>query len=110
MAQSFAFIQKNAKFAVVSTPRRQRPAITKNNLWQRKKVRLVTKNIVMATIQTKHFQYTGTDDFDATIDVQINEFIKEEGLSETDVVDVKYEGHSALGVNTYSALLVYKKD
>ncbi len=73
-------------------------------------MRLVTKNIVMATIQTKHFQYTGTDDFDATIDVQINEFIKEEGLSENDVVDVKYEGHSALGVNTYSALLVYKKD
>lgn len=64
----------------------------------------------MAKILTKHFQYTGTDDFDQTIDVQLNEFIKAEGLSKEDIVDIKYEGHSALGVNTYSALLIYKKD
>ncbi len=64
----------------------------------------------MAKILTKHFQYTGTDDFDLTIDEQINDFIKNEGLSVENVVDIKYEGHSALGVNTYSALLVYKKD
>lgn len=64
----------------------------------------------MAKILTKHFQYTGTDDFDQTIDVQLNEFIKAEGITDKDVVDVKYEGHSALGVNTYSALLIYKKD
>lgn len=64
----------------------------------------------MAKILTKHFQYTGTDDFDQTIDVQLNEFIKAEGITDKDFVDVKYEGHSALGVNTYSALLIYKKD
>lgn len=64
----------------------------------------------MAKILTKHFQYTGTDDFDLTIDVQINDFIKAEGLTPDAIVDIKYEGHSALGVNTYSALLIYKKD
>ena len=64
----------------------------------------------MAKILTKHFQYTGTDYFDLTIDEQINDFIKNEGLTEGNIVDIKYEGHSALGVNTYSALVIYKKD
>lgn len=64
----------------------------------------------MAKILTKHFQYTGTDDFDLTIDVQINDFIKAEGLEPKNIIDIKYEGHSALGVNTYSALLVYTKE
>ena len=63
----------------------------------------------MAQILTKHFQYSGTDDFDQTLDVQINEYIKQEQISSDDVGSIKYEGHSALGVNTYSALLVYKK-
>lgn len=63
----------------------------------------------MATVLTKHFQYAGTDDFDQALDTQINEFLAQEGLTAEDVVDLKYEGHSALGVNTYSALLVYRK-
>ncbi len=67
------------------------------------------RKVVMAKILTKHFQYTGTDDFDLTIDVQLNDFIKNEGIVPEDVIDIKYEGHSALGVNTYSALLIYKK-
>lgn len=63
----------------------------------------------MATILTKHFQYTGTDDFDETLDTQVNEFLKAEGIDSENVIDIKYEGHAALGVNTYSALLIYKK-
>lgn len=63
----------------------------------------------MDKVFTKHFQYTGTDDFDTSLDDQINEFLASEGLGADNVIDVKYEGHSALGVNTYSALLIYKK-
>lgn len=63
----------------------------------------------MATIFTKQFQYAGTDDFDEALDQQINEFIAQEKLDAEAIVDIKYEGHSALGVNTYSALLMYKK-
>lgn len=58
---------------------------------------------------TKHFQYAGTDDFDEPLDSQINEFMAQENITVENVIDIKYEGHSALGVNTYSALLVYKK-
>ncbi len=61
----------------------------------------------MSQILTKHFQYSGTDDYDMALDTQINEFIQQEKIEE--VIDVKYDGHSALGVNTYSALLIYKK-
>ena len=64
----------------------------------------------MATVLTKHFQYSGTDDFDETLDVQINTFIAKEGIAPENVINILYEGHSALGVNTYSALLIYKKD
>ena len=63
----------------------------------------------MATIMTKQFQYAGTDDFDEALDSQINEYIAQEKIDARDIIDIKYEGHSALGVNTYSALLVYKK-
>ncbi len=63
----------------------------------------------MASICAKQFQYAGTDDFDEPLDQQINKFIAQEGLKAEEIVDIKYEGHSALGVNTYSALLVYKK-
>ena len=63
----------------------------------------------MASIFTKHFQYSGTDDFDAALDTQINDFFKAEGVSPDDIIDIQYEGHAALGVNTYSALVVYKK-
>ncbi len=61
----------------------------------------------MAKIVTKHFQYAGTDDFDEPLDVQLNEYLESKNIKPEDVVDIKYEGHSALGVNTYSALLVY---
>ena len=63
----------------------------------------------MDKVLTKHFQYTGTDDFDTSLDEQINEFITSEKISSQDIISIKYEGHSALGVNTYSALLIYKK-
>lgn len=62
----------------------------------------------MAKILTKHFQYSGTDDFDETLDTQLNEFFEKEGITPENLITIKYEGHSALGVNTYSALLVYK--
>jgi len=63
----------------------------------------------MKNLLTKHFQYTGTDDYDTSLDVQINSFIKKENISAEDLVTIKYSGHSSEGVNTYSALLVYKK-
>lgn len=62
----------------------------------------------MAMVLTKHFQYAGTDDFDQALDTQINEFFAQEGIKAEDIVNIQYEGHSALGVNTYSALLVYR--
>lgn len=64
----------------------------------------------MATILTKHFQYTGTDDYDTSLDEQINEFLRKEGIDDMRLVSIQYNGHSATGVNTYSALVVYKKD
>lgn len=64
----------------------------------------------MAKVLTKHFQYTGTDDYDTSLDDQINEFLAEEKVSDKDLISIKYAGHSATGVNTYSALVVYKKD
>ncbi|MCQ2228251.1 MAG: hypothetical protein MJZ13_00715 [Bacteroidales bacterium] len=63
----------------------------------------------MAKVLTKHFQYSGTDDFDTALDTQINEFLSQEGIPAEDLITIKYEGHSALGVNTYSALVIYKK-
>ncbi len=61
----------------------------------------------MSKLFTKHIQYTGTDDYDIAIDTQINEFLQQEDID--DVIDIKFEGHSALGVNTYSALIIYRK-
>ena len=63
----------------------------------------------MAIILTKHFQYTGTDDFDRSLDEQINNFIENEEITVDRLVDVKFSGHSDQGVATYSALLLYKK-
>jgi len=74
--------------------------------------KLITNDINnknMASIVTKHFQFSGLDDFDKILDEQINEFVEAEGIKAEDIIDIKYEGHSALGVNTYSALLIYKK-
>ncbi|MCQ2214329.1 MAG: hypothetical protein MJZ31_00235 [Bacteroidales bacterium] len=62
----------------------------------------------MTKILTKQFQYSGNDDFDTPVDGQINDFLKAEGISAEDIIDVKYEGHSVLGVSNYSALLIYK--
>lgn len=62
----------------------------------------------MAKILTKQFQYSGNDDFDIPVDIQINDFLKAENLTAEDIIDVKYEGHSVLGVSNYSALVIYK--
>lgn len=63
----------------------------------------------MTNVLTKHFQYTGTDDFDKSLDEQINEFIRKEGITTDNLIDIKFSGHSANGVATYSALLLYMK-
>jgi hypothetical protein len=63
----------------------------------------------MKKLLTKHFQYTGTDDYDTSIDEQINSFIEKQNIQPDDLITIKYSGHSSEGVNTYSALLVYKK-
>lgn len=61
----------------------------------------------MEKIKTKHFQYTGTDDYDMSLDEQINKFLDEEGIGADSIIDIKYTGHSATGVNVYSALVLY---
>ncbi|WP_026475257.1 hypothetical protein [Alkaliflexus imshenetskii] len=63
----------------------------------------------MEKVLTKHFQYTGLDDFDKSLDEQMNEFIAEQGIRAADIVDVEYAAHSSGGINTYSALMIYKK-
>ncbi len=63
----------------------------------------------MSKIRTKHFQYTGVDDFDKAIDLQINDYIKDNNIDSDNIVDVKYAAHSSQGVNTYSALVIYLK-
>jgi len=63
----------------------------------------------MKKLQTKHFQYTGTDDYDSSLDEQINSFIEKQDIKVEDLITIKYSGHSSEGVNTYSALLVYQK-
>ncbi|WP_075591225.1 sporulation protein Cse60 [Labilibacter marinus] len=62
----------------------------------------------MGKVKTKHFQYTGVDDFDQAIDEQINEFINDQKIESENLIDVKYSAHSSQGVNTYSALLIYE--
>ena len=62
----------------------------------------------MSKIKTKHFQYTGLDDFDKVIDQQINDYIQEKNIDSDKLIDVKYSAHSSQGVNTYSALLIYE--
>lgn len=61
----------------------------------------------MGQIKTKHFQYTGVDDFDKAIDQQLNDFLTENEIDVDNLVDVKYAAHSSQEVNTYSALVVY---
>lgn len=62
----------------------------------------------MSKILTKHFQYTGTDDFDQSLDAQINDFLIKENITTDNLIDIKFNGHSDQGVATYSALLLYK--
>ncbi len=62
----------------------------------------------MSKIKTKHFQYTGLDDFDKVIDQQINDYIQEKNIDSDKLIDVKYSAHSSQGVNTYSALMIYE--
>ncbi|WP_430812607.1 MULTISPECIES: hypothetical protein [unclassified Carboxylicivirga] len=62
----------------------------------------------MSKVLTKHFQYTGTDDYDQSLDEQINVFMDNEGITTDNLIDVKFSGHSDQGVATYSALLLYK--
>ena len=63
----------------------------------------------MEKIKTKHFQYTGLDDYDKVIDEQINEFLESERISPEQLINIKYSAHSTEGINTYTALVIYKK-
>lgn len=61
----------------------------------------------MKKVFTKHFQYTGLDDYDMSLDDQMNSFLQEEEITADQIIDVEYASHSSQGVNTYSALLLY---
>lgn len=61
----------------------------------------------MGKIKTKHFQYTGVDDFDKAIDLQVNEYLEEMNIEAGNLIDIKYSAHSSQEVNTYSALVIY---
>lgn len=63
----------------------------------------------MEKVRVKHFQYTGLDDYDKSLDEQINDFMKEKSIQSEQIVTVDYAAHSSGGINTYSALIVYKK-
>ncbi|MCL2073485.1 MAG: sporulation protein Cse60 [Marinilabiliaceae bacterium] len=62
----------------------------------------------MEKVRTRHFQYTGLDDFDKSIEEQMNEFFESECVSAEQIISVKYSAHSTEGINTYTALVVYK--
>ena len=62
----------------------------------------------MEKIKTKFFQYTGLDDYDNVIDVQINEFLETEKIRDDRLINIKYSAHSTEGINTYTALVIYK--
>ena len=62
----------------------------------------------MEKIRTKHFQYTGLDDYDKVIDEQINEFLESESIGADRLINIKYSAHSTEGINTYTALVIYK--
>ncbi len=64
----------------------------------------------MEKLRVKHFQYTGLDDYDKSLDDQMNDFIKEEKIVPEKIISVDYAAHSTNNINTYSALMVYKKD
>ncbi|TCO07290.1 hypothetical protein [Natronoflexus pectinivorans] len=62
----------------------------------------------MDKVLTKHFQYTGLDDYDESLDSQMNAFLTENNIRPEQVIDLEYAAHSSGGINTYSALLIYK--
>ncbi len=62
----------------------------------------------MDNVKVKHFQYTGLDDYDKSLDDQMNEFIKDAKIKPEQIISVDYAAHSSGNVNTYSALLIYK--
>ncbi len=62
----------------------------------------------MEKVRTKHFQYTGLDDYDKSLDDQMNEFLDDEKIKAEQIIDIEYSAHSSQGINTYSALVVYK--
>ena len=64
----------------------------------------------MHKVKTKHFQYTGLDDYDKMIDEQINEFMDSMYIGTEQLISILYAAHPVLGVNNYSALLVYKTE
>ncbi|MDR2927469.1 MAG: hypothetical protein LBV41_04620 [Cytophagaceae bacterium] len=61
----------------------------------------------MKKVRTKHFQYTGLDDYDKEIDVQINEFLDAECITSNRVISLNYSAHSSGVTNIYTALLLY---
>lgn len=64
----------------------------------------------MKKVLTKHFQYTGLDDYDMSLDDQINAFLTQEKVLPEHVIALEYSAHSSQGINTYSALLMYSKE
>ncbi|PWD98762.1 hypothetical protein [Marinilabilia rubra] len=64
----------------------------------------------MKKVLAKHFQYTGLDDYDMSLDDQINTFLEEEGVKPEQIIELEYSAHSSQGINTYSALLMYATD
>ncbi len=64
--------------------------------------------IEMDKVVTKHFQYTGLDDYDRSLDEQMNDFLSENSIKPEQIIKIAYAAHSSGGINTYSALLVYK--
>jgi hypothetical protein len=63
----------------------------------------------MEKVRVKHFQYTGLDDYDKSLDDQMNDFMRENSMKPEQIITVDYAAHSSGGINTYSALVVYKK-
>lgn len=64
---------------------------------------------IMGKVKVRHFQYTGLDDFDKSLDEQMNDFIEEKKIVPEQIISVDYAAHSSNNVNTYSALMVYKE-
>jgi hypothetical protein len=62
----------------------------------------------MEKVMTRHFQYTGLDDYDMSLDEQMNAFLLEKGITPAQIIEVEYAAHSSGGINNYSALLIYK--